>query len=68
MEEAQYVRNGRYFCTAVVAETTAPASPEAAKRYNAKACRNVPRSVKRVAAIMLGVLDADTKTLYATIY
>ncbi len=70
MDEVQYVRNGRYFCTAIIAETAAaPAvTTQQPPRHSAKACRNVTRKDKAVRAIMLAVLDRETKTLYATIY
>lgn len=66
MDAAQYVRNGRYYCTAIIAEHSA--TPDQPKRFTAKACRDVPRGRIAVAAILLAVLDADSKSLYATIY
>lgn len=66
MDEAQYVKNGHYFCTVIVAD--AVPSNNAPLRTAAKACRNVVRSDKHIMAIMLGVLDHKTKSLYATIY
>ena len=66
MGEAQYVKNGHYFCTAIVADTVPLGN--APRRTTAKACRNVTRNDKNIVATMVGVLDHDTKSLYATIH
>ena len=51
--KAQHVKHGRYFCTVVIAK--AAATRNAPLRYNATACRSVPRGVDHIEAIVLGV-------------
>lgn len=66
MDPAQYVRLGRYLCAAIL-RSGAPNDNSAI--YTARACRNMqPESNSNVTAILLAVIDNETKTLYATIY
>jgi hypothetical protein len=66
MDPAQYVRNGHYLCAAILRQGTAN-DPKAT--YTARTCRDLPPDTyDTVAALLLGVTDDDTKTLYATIY